>query len=49
MNPDFEKLSDDNILYAPDSFRHDEYKATEEAIKKEMMALKKLNLQDKHY
>lgn len=34
MNPDFEKLSDDNILYAPDSFRQGEYKATEEAIKK---------------
>ena len=33
MNPDYEKLSDDNILYAPDSFRDEEYRVIKEAFK----------------
>jgi len=34
MNPDYGKLSDDNIIYAPDSFRNEEIKVRDEAIKK---------------
>ena len=34
MNPEDEKLLDENTLYAPDSFRGEEVQAREEAFKK---------------
>ena len=34
MNPDCDKLLDDNIKYAPDSFRNDEVRVRDEAINK---------------
>jgi len=32
MNPDYDKLLDDNLKYAPDSFRNDEVRVRDEAI-----------------